>query len=50
MFRRTSTSKRSTGRDLGVKFCDGYGVSTRAERSDRRLEAARTSAAMIARI
>ncbi|NUR63659.1 MAG: hypothetical protein HOV87_34115 [Catenulispora sp.] len=52
MFRRTSssTSKRSTGRDLGVKFCDGYGITTRAERSDQRLQAARTSAAMITRI
>jgi hypothetical protein len=49
MFRRTST-KRSTDRDFGVKFCDGYGISTRAERSDRRLEAARASAAMIGRI
>ena len=50
MFRRISTTT-STGtgtsgkaRDLGVKFCDGYGVSTRTERSARRLEAARTSA------
>jgi hypothetical protein len=52
MFGRISTSSSSsnsssskTGRDLGVKFCDGYGISTRSERSARRLKAARTSAA-----
>lgn len=49
MFRRISTSTPTTStsgkaRDLGVKFCDGYGISTRTERSARRLEAARTSA------
>lgn len=43
MFRRTSTSSK-TRREFGVKFCDGYGVTTRAERSDQRLEAARNSA------
>jgi len=53
MFRRTatlSTAGTSTGkarRDLGVKFCDGYGVTTRAERSARRLDAARTSAGAV---
>ncbi|GAA1964895.1 hypothetical protein [Catenulispora subtropica] len=45
MFRRSSTSSK-TRRDLGVKFCDGYGVSTAAERSDARLDATRTAAAM----
>jgi hypothetical protein len=47
MFRRTSTSTVTSSkarRDLGVKFCDGYGITTRTERSARRLEAARTSA------
>lgn len=44
MFRRVTTSIK-TRRDLGVKFCDGYGVSTQTERSDARLDAARTSAA-----
>lgn len=47
MFRRISTSaitSSKTRRDLGVKFCDGYGISTRTERSARRLEAARFSA------
>ncbi|GAA1991333.1 hypothetical protein [Catenulispora subtropica] len=45
MFRRSITSKR-TARDLGVLFTDGHGVSTHAERSAQRLDAARTSAAM----
>jgi hypothetical protein len=47
MFRRISTStitSSKAGRDFGVKFCDGYGISTRTERSARRLAAARTSA------
>ena len=47
MFRRISTSTMTsdkTGRDLGVKFCDGYGITTRTERSARRLEAARAMA------
>lgn len=52
MIRRTSTSVSSTGtgtadrtrRDFGVKFCDGYGISTRTERAARRLEAARSAA------
>lgn len=43
MFRRTTSSSK-TPRDLGVKFCDGCGISTRAERGQRRLEAARTAA------
>jgi len=48
MFRRsTSTSKH--GRDLGVKFYDGVGVSTRAQRSAQRLDSARTSAALNSR-
>ena len=48
MFRRSGTSSAfgKTRRDLGVKFCDGYGISTQAERSDARLQASRTSAAM----
>jgi hypothetical protein len=45
MFRRFTTSSK-TRRDLGVKFCDGYGISTQAERSDARLDAARASAAL----
>ena len=47
MFRRISTSATTSSkdrRDFGVKFCDGYGISTRTERSARRLEAARFSA------
>jgi hypothetical protein len=47
MFRRISTlaaTSSTTRRDLGVKFCDGHGISTRTERSARRLEAARSSA------
>ena len=47
MFRRTATGTTTaakTRRDLGVKFCDGYGISTRTERAARRLEAARSSA------
>ena len=44
MFRRTGVIGKQV-RDLGVKFCDGCGISTRAERSARRLDAARTSAA-----
>ena len=39
----TATADR-TRRDLGVKFCDGYGISTRTERAARRLEAARSAA------
>jgi hypothetical protein len=42
VFRRSSTGKRL--RDLGVRFCDGCGISTRAQRSARRLDAARTAA------
>ncbi|NUR27865.1 MAG: hypothetical protein HOV83_18810 [Catenulispora sp.] len=45
MFRRVTTSSK-TRRDLGVKFCDGYGISTQAERSDARLDAVRTSATL----
>ncbi|GAA2022416.1 hypothetical protein GCM10009839_19800 [Catenulispora yoronensis] len=45
MFRR-STNAAKTRRDLGVKFCDGQGVSTQAERSDARLDALRASAVM----
>ena len=45
MFRRSNTTGKQD-RDLGVKFCDGCGISTRAERSARRLEAARTAAVM----
>jgi len=50
MIRRISTTLGSTvtagktRRDLGVKFCDGYGISTRSERAARRLEAARSTA------
>jgi hypothetical protein len=44
MFRRIATAVSKTHRDLGVKFCDGFGVSTRSERSARRLDAARASA------
>lgn len=44
MFRRSIFARQV--RDLGVKFCDGCGVSTRAQRSARRLEAARTSAVL----
>jgi hypothetical protein len=52
MIRRISTAVTATSavtadrnrRDLGVKFCDGYGISTRTERAARRLEAARSSA------
>lgn len=43
MFRRTTSSSKNP-RDLGVKFCDGCGISTRAERGQRRLEDARTAA------
>jgi hypothetical protein len=42
MFRRTTLTGKNP-RDLGVKFCDGCGISTRAERGLRRLEAARTA-------
>jgi hypothetical protein len=42
MFRRTTTSEKHR-RDLGVKFCDGWGVSTQAERGAQRLEDARTA-------
>ena len=48
MFRRSTrssdsfaTSTDKHARDLGVKFCDGSGISTRAERGLCRLEAAR---------
>jgi hypothetical protein len=44
VFRRSTIGKQV--RDLGVKFCDGCGISTRAERGARRLDAARTAAAM----
>jgi hypothetical protein len=44
MFRRVTTSSKYR-LNLGVKFCDGCGVSTQAERSDARLNAARTSVA-----
>ena len=55
MFRRISTSATTSSvttsskdrRDFGVKFCDGYGISTRTERSARRLEAARFSAGTV---
>ncbi|MEY9911282.1 hypothetical protein ABIA35_007534 [Catenulispora sp. MAP12-49] len=50
MFRRTATGTTTaarTRRDLGVKFCDGYGVTTRTERSTRRLEAARVAAGTV---
>lgn len=50
MFRRISTSTvtfSKTRRDLGVKFCDGSGISTRSERSTRRLEAARAAAGTV---
>ncbi|WP_194891722.1 hypothetical protein [Catenulispora pinisilvae] len=46
MFRRIISTSSKAHRDFGVKFCDGYGVTTRAERSARRLDAARTSAAV----
>jgi hypothetical protein len=46
MFRRISTTSYKAHREQGVKFCDGYGVTTRAERSNRRLDAARTSTAV----
>lgn len=42
MFRRTATTGKSHC-DLGVKFCDGCGISTRAERGQRRLEDVRTA-------
>jgi hypothetical protein len=41
MFRLNSKSDKTAD----VKFCDGCGVTTRAERSQRRLDAARTDAA-----
>lgn len=44
MFRRSTTPGKSA-RDLGVKFCDGCGISTSTERSARRMDAARTAAA-----
>ena len=45
MFRRSSAIGKHV-RDLGVKFCDGSGISTSVERSARRLEAARTAAVL----
>jgi hypothetical protein len=45
MLRRSTTTGKQA-RDLGVRFCDGCGISTAAERSARRLAAARTSAAI----
>lgn len=42
MFRRSTTPGKSV-RDLGVKFCDGCWISTAAERSARRMDAARTA-------
>ena len=45
MFRRSTTTSK-TRRDLGVKFCDGYGITTSAERADARLDRVRTSAAL----
>lgn len=44
MFHRSTTFGKSA-RDLGVKFCDGCGISTAAERSARRMDTARTAAA-----
>ncbi|ACU77432.1 hypothetical protein Caci_8613 [Catenulispora acidiphila DSM 44928] len=45
MFRRTGVIGKQV-RDLGVKFCDGCGISTSVERSARRLEAVRTAAVL----
>ncbi|WP_194906346.1 hypothetical protein [Catenulispora rubra] len=45
MFRRSGSIGKQA-RDLGVKFCDGSGISTSVERSARRLEAARTAAVL----
>lgn len=45
MFRRSSTIGKPA-RDLGVKFCDGSGITTSVERSARRLEAARAASVL----
>lgn len=44
MFRRIILGK--TRRDAGVKFCDGHGISTQAERADCRLDEIRNSGAL----